>query len=74
MAGLIHVNENENITHLPTKDKKNDDMFGMEDEDWDIYRGLNKDRIDEDEEDQENVTMIEKQIAEVDPSFTFRML
>jgi hypothetical protein len=35
-------------------------MFGMEDEDWDIYRGLNKDHVDEDEEDTEIINQIEK--------------
>ena len=46
-------------------------MFGYEDEDWDIYRGINKVAfVDEDEEDQE---AIEKQIADVDPHFMFRI-
>lgn len=39
----------------------------MADEDWDIYRGLNKDHMDEDEEDLESVNQIERQIADVDP-------
>ena len=28
-----------------------DDNFGMADEDWDIYRGIQKDGYSEDEED-----------------------
>ena len=53
MAGLIHVNDNENVTHhMPSKENDKGDMFGMEDEDWDIYRGINKTAYcDEDEED-----------------------
>jgi hypothetical protein len=66
MAGMIEVNENENQTHhQPGKEKS--DAFGMADEDWDIYRGLNKDHMDEDEEDLESVNQIEKLIADVDP-------
>ena len=49
-------------------------MFGYEDDDWDVYRGINKDHQDEDEEDTEAAHVIEKQIAEIDPTFTFMML
>jgi hypothetical protein len=49
-------------------------MFGYEDEDWDIYRGINKVAfVDEDEEDQEAIMAIEKQIADVDPHFMYRI-
>ena len=46
----------------------------MDDNDWDVYRSLNKDHQDEDEEDQEQIMQLEKQIAEVDPNFMFTML
>jgi hypothetical protein len=57
MAGLIEANDNDNTTfHQPGKAKKDDDMFGMEDDDWDIYRGINTNGFnDKDEEDQETV-------------------
>lgn len=32
----------------------------MDDADWDVYRGLNKDHQDEDEEDQESIMFLEK--------------
>ena len=32
----------------------------MEDDDWDVYRGINKDHADEDEEDTEAAHVIEK--------------
>lgn len=33
------------------KDVDDSDMFGAADEDWDIYRGIQKDGYSEDEED-----------------------
>ena len=60
MAGMIEVNENENQTHHQPGKEKNDE-FGMADEDWDIYRGLNKDHMDEDEEDLESTKLRDKQ-------------
>ena len=75
MAGLIQVNENEDITHhQPGKENDKSDMFGMEDDDWDIYRGINKmQNFEEDEEDQESIAQIEKQIADIDPQFHYMM-
>jgi hypothetical protein len=53
MAGLVNANMNEDKTHhAPGDDKDDNDMFGMEDDDWDVYRGINKiGYSDEDEED-----------------------
>ena len=53
-----------------------DDNFGIQDEDWDVYRQLQakENQIEEDEEDQEQISRIEKLIADVDPSFTLKML
>lgn len=43
----------------------------MADEDWDIYRGIQKDCYSEDEEeDQSNLAELEEQIAEMDPKFS----
>ena len=47
----------------------NDD-FGMADEDWDIYREIQKDGFsEEEEEDQGNLAELEDQIADLDPKF-----
>ena len=47
-----------------------DDNFGMDDEDWEIYRGINKEAMSEDEEeDQQILTELEDKISEIDPSF-----
>ena len=43
----------------------------MYDEDWDIYRGIQKDGYSEDEEDdQQALAELEEQIAEMDPKFS----
>lgn len=76
MAGLIEANDNDKITHhVGGKNEDDDDAFGINDDDWDIYRNINTTGFnDEDEEDQEAVNLIEKQIADIDPSFTYMML
>ena len=55
----------------PVKEKEHgNDDFGMEDEDWDVYREIQKDGFSEDEEeDQDNLAALEDQIAELDPKF-----
>lgn len=72
MAGMVHANDNDGTQfHKPgmENDKKGEDaMFGYDDEDWNIYRGINKGGFDdENEDDIEAVNQIEKQIADVDP-------
>jgi hypothetical protein len=48
----------------------NDD-FGVTDEDWDVYREIQKDGFSEDEEDdQNNLAELEDQISEMDPKFS----
>ena len=43
----------------------------MADEDWDIYRGIQRDGYSEDEEDdQQALAELEEQIAEMDPKFS----
>lgn len=48
------------------------DTFGMADEDWDIYRGIQKDGglSEEEDEDEQNLIELEEQIAEMDPRFS----
>lgn len=42
----------------------------MADEDWDIYREIQKDGFsEEEEEDQTNLAELEDQIADLDPKF-----
>lgn len=48
----------------------NDD-FGITDEDWDVYREIQKDGFSEDEEeDQGALADLEDQISELDPKFS----
>lgn len=58
------MNEDENATHHQPSAEQNqkdkNDNFGMDDNDWDVYRSLNKDHQDEDEEDQEQIMQLEK--------------
>jgi len=47
-----------------------EDMFGANDQDWDMYKDIQKDGFIKDEEDdQQELLDIEDQIAEIDPSF-----
>jgi actin-related protein 5 len=51
------------------KDNANDD-FGINDEDWEVYRGISRHNLSEDEdEDQQQLNDIETQIIEMDPSY-----
>lgn len=51
------------------KDNQSDD-FGINDEDWEIYRGISRHNISEDEEeDQNQLNEIEAQIMEMDPNY-----
>ncbi len=51
------------------KDIEKDD-FGMNDEDWDVYRGISRHNISEDEEEDHNqLNEIEEHIMEMDPNY-----
>jgi len=46
------------------------DEFGIKDEDWEIYRGISRHNLSEDEEeDQQQLNEIEAQIIEMDPNY-----
>jgi actin-related protein 5 len=62
---------NSNEKSYKKKDKENQvDDFGLNDEDWEIYRGIGKHNISEDEEeDQNQLNEIEAQIMEMDPNY-----
>jgi actin-related protein 5 len=46
------------------------DDFGLNDEDWEVYRGISRHNLSEDEEeDQQQLQEIEAQIIEVDPNY-----
>ncbi|CAB4058738.1 ACTR5 [Lepeophtheirus salmonis] len=52
------------------KSSKKDDNFGMRDEDWDVYKKINKDIGDSDsDEEQEKLVEYEKVLREHDPHF-----
>jgi hypothetical protein len=58
--------ENEKPTK---KNEKQSDEFGKNDDDWEVYRGISKNNISEDEEeDQQQLNDIEAQIIEMDNS------
>ena len=72
IAELGHQEEKKKVVgQPPVKEKEHgNDDFGMEDEDWDVYREIQKDGFSEDEEDdQDNLAALEDQIAELDPKF-----
>jgi len=45
-----------------------DDTFGMNDEDWQVYREIQKDYANEEEEDQTALAELDVEIAKIDPS------
>jgi len=49
----------------------NNDNFGQDDEDWDVYREIQKDDGGSEEEEENQVALqeLEDQIAEMDPKF-----
>lgn len=57
------------ISQLARKDKK-DDNFGSRDEDWDVYKAINKDAGSSDsEEEAERLNELEEVLKHHDPSF-----
>eukprot|EP00743_Colponemidia_sp_Colp-15_P006772 GILK01007303.1.p1 GENE.GILK01007303.1~~GILK01007303.1.p1 ORF type:complete len:715 (-),score=150.25 GILK01007303.1:179-2323(-) len=52
------------------EDKKKEDTFGMNDEDWNAYRDVAKYDSESEDEDQSKLVEIEEKIALVDPAFT----
>ncbi|XP_014235354.1 actin-related protein 5 [Trichogramma pretiosum] len=57
------------ISHLAKKDKREDD-FGMRDEDWDVYKAINKEGGDSDSElEQERLMELEEVLRHHDPEF-----
>ncbi|XP_050528587.1 actin-related protein 5 [Daktulosphaira vitifoliae] len=57
------------ISQLARKDKRDDD-FGSRDEDWDVYKVINKEGGDTDsEEEQEKINELEEILRFYDPSF-----
>ncbi|XP_014206962.1 actin-related protein 5 [Copidosoma floridanum] len=57
------------ISQLAKKDKRDDD-FGMRDEDWDVYKVINKEGGDSDSEaEQERLVELENVLRQHDPEF-----
>ena len=55
MAGNINANDTDKIMHHHPGDKVEDDNFGFADEDWDIYRSMNRvEYMGYEEEDEED--------------------
>jgi actin-related protein 5 len=53
-----------------TRKNTTPDEFGIKDEDWEIYRGISRHNLSEDEEeDQQQLNEIEAQIIEMDPNY-----
>lgn len=58
----------------PNKPEKTRDNFGVDDEDWDVYRDIQKDGFSEDEEDdQQALNEIEDKISELDKNFNMML-
>ena len=61
----------EQDTKKESKKKENPgDDFGMNDEDWEVYRGISRHNLsEEEEEDNQQLNEIEGQIIEMDPNY-----
>lgn len=61
----------ENITTTSKKKVDNTkDDFGIKDEDWDVYRGISRHNLSEDEEEERHqLEDVEAQIIEMDPNY-----
>lgn len=49
-------------------ENEEDDTFGMNEEDWQVYREIQKDYANEEEEDQTALAELDVEIAKIDPS------
>ena len=56
------------------KDQTNEDNFGIDDDDWNVYRDIQKDRFSEDEEDDQTaLNEVEDKIGELDTDFALML-
>jgi hypothetical protein len=81
VAGMVEAKDtDQGLLHQAgsPETSESDDGFGMNDDDWDVYRDINRVEDmgfeEEDEEDREKIDQIERQIADIDPEFTWKML
>ncbi|XP_063243980.1 LOW QUALITY PROTEIN: actin-related protein 5 [Bacillus rossius redtenbacheri] len=56
------------ISQLARKEKR-DDNFGMRDEDWDVYKVINKEGGDSDSDDEQRLLELEEVLRRHDPEF-----
>lgn len=56
------------ISQLARKEKR-DDTFGMRDEDWDVYKAINKEGGDSDSEEETKLLELEEVLRQHDPEF-----
>lgn len=69
--GTIASQERMRLISQLARKEKNDDDFGIRDEDWDVYKAINKEGGDTDsEEEQEKIIELEEVLKYYDPLFT----
>ncbi|GLH02555.1 Actin-related protein 5 [Gryllus bimaculatus] len=56
------------ISQLARKEKR-DDTFGMRDEDWDVYKAINKEGGDSDSDEEQKLLDLEEVLRQHDPEF-----
>ncbi|XP_066994709.2 actin-related protein 5 [Anabrus simplex] len=56
------------ISQLARKEKR-DDTFGMRDEDWDVYKAINKEGGDSDSDEEQKLMELEEVLRHHDPEF-----
>jgi actin-related protein 5 len=69
MMVLAELGKEDSTTKKKNENSK-DDSFGMRDDDWDVYRGISRHNLSEDEEeDKQQLEEVEGQIIEMDPNY-----
>ena len=59
---------------MAQKKDTTDDNFGVDDDDWNVYRDIQKDRFSEDDDDDHAaLTEVEEKIAELDADFNLML-
>ena len=70
MMVLAELGKENVFTTSKKKIETTKDEFGMKDEDWDVYRGISRHNLSEDEEeDRQQLEDVESQIIEMDPNY-----
>ncbi|ORX85405.1 actin-like ATPase domain-containing protein [Anaeromyces robustus] len=70
MRSIAHLADDEDLAPKRRRRGQDEDTFGLNDEDWSIYRAINKDEhSDTEEEEMNQFNHLEKLLKQYDPNF-----